>query len=71
MCQGVFGFQATSSGAAFFINTDLAIHYPNSEDFRLEVLDSLDPFTRSNIRQALVGKEWFDAYRNLKGTLLD
>lgn len=68
---GVYNFQSNSSGALFFINQDLDVLYPNSDDKRFEKLDTLEAFTRKNIRQTLKGKPWFQAYPNLKGPLLD
>ena len=67
----VYSFQSNASGAIVFVNTNLEVLYPNSDDECFEVLDSLEKFTRKNIRQALQGKPWFDAYRGLKGSLID
>ena len=67
----VYTFQSNSSGAQFFVNKNLVVLYPNSEDTCFETLDTLEEFTRKNIRQALAGETWFGAYTDLKGTLLD
>lgn len=67
----LYPFQSNSSGAQFFINKKLLILYPNSEDKCFEPLDTLEEFTKKNIRQALAGETWFEAYTDLKGTLLD
>jgi hypothetical protein len=45
--------------------------YPNSEDGCFVTLDTLEEFTKKNIRQALSGESWFKAYADLKGMLLD
>jgi hypothetical protein len=67
----VYCFQSNSSGAQFFVNKNLVMLYPNSEGGCFETLDTLEEFTKKNIRQALAGELWFEAYTNLKGTLLD
>lgn len=67
----VYYFQSNNSGAQFFINKNLVILYPSSENTRFETLDTLEEFTKKNIRQALAGESWFDAYADLKGVLLD
>lgn len=67
----VFCFQSNSSGAQFFLNKRLEVMYPNSEDRCFETLDTLEDFTKKNIRQVLAGARWFAAYTGLKGTLLD
>lgn len=67
----VYCFQSNNSGAQFFLNKKLDMMYPNSDDRRFETMDTLEEFTKKNIRQALVGAPWFAAYRGLKGTLLD
>ena len=69
---GLYCFQSNSSGALFFIDKQLNVVYPNSIDRRFEVLDSLEVFTKVNIRQVVDGARWFDAYRDkIKGDLLD
>jgi hypothetical protein len=68
---GVFSFQSNSSGAQFFINRKLEVLYPNADGECFERLDSLEEFTRTNIRQALKGELWFDAYPDLDGLSLD
>jgi hypothetical protein len=67
----VYSFQSNSSGAMFFVNKNLVVLYPNSENKCFETLDTLEEFTKKNIRQALSGASWFEAYADLKGTLLD
>ena len=67
----VHTFQSNNSGAQFFIRKDLVILYPNSEDKCFEKLDTLEEFTKKNIRQALAGETWFEAYVGLKGTQFD
>lgn len=67
----VYTFQSNSSGAQFFVNKKLVMLYPNSEGRCFETLDTLEEFTKKNIRQALAGETWFGAYTDLKGTLLD
>lgn len=67
----VYCFQSNSSGAQFFVNKNLVMLYPNSEGKCFEALDTLEEFTKKNIRQAIAGKQWFAAYAGLKGTLLD
>lgn len=68
----VYCFQSNSSGAQFFLNKKkLEMLYPNSEDRCFELLDTLEEFTKKNIRQALAGRPWFASYTGLKGTLLD
>ena len=70
--EGVYCFQYNSFGAGFFINADLSVVYPNSEAKRLEVLDSLDIFTKKNLRQVLAGRVWFDANsEGIRKRLLD
>jgi hypothetical protein len=69
--QDMYTFQSNSSGALFFINKKLEVLYPNSDDECFEKLDTLEEFTKSNIRQALEGAPWFEAYGDLKGSLLD
>jgi len=69
--SGVYYFQSNSSGAQFFVNKNLVILYPNSEDRWFETLDTLEEFTKKNIRQALAGELWSAAYTDLKGMLLD
>ncbi|GAA5505221.1 hypothetical protein [Novipirellula caenicola] len=67
----VYAFQTNSDGAVFFISRSLRMLYPNSENERFEELDSLEAFTRKTIQQVLDGHRWFDAYVDLKGSLLD
>jgi hypothetical protein len=67
----VFCFQSNSSGAEFFVNKSLVMLYPNSETKCFERLDTLEEFTKKNIRQAIAGAQWIEAYTDLKGTLLD
>jgi hypothetical protein len=67
----VYNFQSNSSGALFFINRNLEVLYPNSDDRCFEKLDTLEKFTRKNIKQALAGETWFQAYAGFIGTLLD
>ena len=67
----VYYFQSNSSGAQFFVNKNLLMLYPSSEDRCFKTLDTLEEFTKKNIRQALAGGSWFEAYTGLKGTLLD
>jgi hypothetical protein len=67
----VYCFQSNSSGAQFFVNKNLIVLYPNSQDRCFEILDTLEKFTKKNIRQVLSGASWFKAYADLKGTLLD
>lgn len=69
--EEVYYFQSNNSGALFFINNNLEVLYPNSDDECFEKLDTLEEFTRKNIGQALKGETWFQAYPDLKGTLLD
>jgi hypothetical protein len=69
--QDVYNFQSNDSGALFFINKNLEVLYPNSDDKCFEKLDTLEVFSRKNIDQALRGGRWFQAYADLKGTLLD
>lgn len=67
----VYAFQFASSGAQLFINKQLLILYPNPETESFEELATLEDFTRTNIRQALAGETWFEAYANLDRALLD
>lgn len=67
----LYNFQSNSSGAQFFVNKNLVMLYPNSEDACFKLLDTLEEFTKKNIRQALAGERWFEAYTDLKGMLLD
>jgi hypothetical protein len=67
----LYPFQSNSSGGQFFINKDLVMLYPNSVGKCFEMLDTLEEFTKKNIRQALAGVPWFGVYTDLKGTLLD
>jgi hypothetical protein len=69
--KDVYNFQSNSSGALFFINKRLDVLYPNSDDECFKKLDTLETFTRKNIRQVLDGKLWFGAYDGLEGRLLD
>ncbi len=69
--EGVYCFQFNSHGASFFINTELHILYPNAAEKRWDLLDTLEEFTKTNIRQTLLSMDWFSAYRDLKATLLD
>jgi hypothetical protein len=71
VAQDVYYFQSNNSGALFFINKKLEILYPNSDNQCFEKLDVLEGFSRTNIRQALRGAPWFEAYGDLKGSLLD
>ncbi len=68
---GVYGFQSNSSGALFHLDTRLRVLYPHVESASLRVLDSLEEFTRKNIRQALENETWFRAYADLDATLMD
>jgi hypothetical protein len=69
---GTHPFQRNSSGATFFLSQDLQVLYPNSADERFEVLDSLEDFTKTCIKQTLVDAGWFAAYSSsVKGTLMD
>lgn len=61
----LYPFQTNAHGAIFFINKSLDIFYPSAETERFMKMDSLDDFTRKNIRQALIAETWFTAYRNL------
>jgi hypothetical protein len=67
----LYHFQSNASGAQFFINKAQQILYPNAEDHCFTILDPMDEFTRKNIQQAVNGREWFDAYPNLKGVAFD
>lgn len=67
----VYTFQSNTHGALFFVSQSLRILSPNSDAERFDELDSLEMFTRQNIRQALAGRPWFEAYRGLAGSLLD
>jgi hypothetical protein len=69
--KDVFTFQSNSHGALFFVGKSLRVLYPNSEDERFDELDTLEVFTRKNIRHVLEGHRWFEAYSGLKGSLLD
>lgn len=68
--KDVYTFQSNNSGALFFINKKLEVLYPNSEEECFEKLETLEEFTKTNIRQALKGATWFEAYE-VDGTLLD
>ena len=67
----VYYFQSNNSGAQFFLNRKLEMLYLNSEVKRFETMDTLEEFTKKNIRQALAGGPWFAAYTGLKGAMLD
>jgi hypothetical protein len=69
--DGVFYFQSNHSGAQFFISREPDVLYPNAVDERWDRLDSLERFTRKNIRQVLKGEPWFDAYPDLPGVGID
>lgn len=69
--KDVYNFQSNSHGALFFVDKSLRVLYPNSENKRFDELDSLELFTRKNIRQTLNGRPWFEAYSGLKGSMVD
>lgn len=69
--EGVYKFQTNSSGALFHIDQSLNILAPNSDKKCLEKIDSLEDFTKNNIRQVLLGQEWFKLYQDLPGIFLD
>lgn len=66
----LYPFQSNEHGASFFISKSLDILYPSAEIEQFVKLDSLEDFTRKNIRQALMAETWFGAYRNLDPDLL-
>jgi hypothetical protein len=66
----IYPFQSNVHGASFFISKSLDIFYPSAETEQFVKLDSLEDFTRKNIRQALIAETWFGAYRNLDPDLL-
>jgi len=68
---GIYGFQSNSSGALFHIDEALNILAPDSERECMRVIDTLENFTRSCIRQTLADEEWFVLYKNLPGTFMD
>jgi hypothetical protein len=70
--RDTYYFQSNSGGALFFVNKKLDICYPSTDGECFETLDTLDEFTKTNIRQVLDWKQWFRAYSGrIKGTLLD
>ena len=69
--DGVFGFQSNASGALFHVDTQLNVLAPNSDKECLGVIDSLEDFTKKNIRQALAGERWSNLYEDLPGMFLD
>ena len=69
--EGIYNFQCNSSGALFHVDKSLNVLAPNSKKKRLEVIDSLEVFTRKNIRQTLIGESWFKLYDNLPSIFLD
>jgi hypothetical protein len=68
---GCYPFQDNSSGALFHLSADLRVLYPDAQRGRFSVLDSLEAFTRTNVRQALAGRLWFEAYQGLDADILD
>ena len=66
-----YPFQSNSSGAVVFINRDLEIIVPNAGSESFDVLNSLDSFTQQCIQSALDNQNWFSAYVDRCGDLLD
>ena len=58
-------------GAVFYVNTKLQILAPDADRGCFIVIDTLEEFTRKNIRQVLAGKSWFELYQDLSGTMMD
>lgn len=52
----VYAFQSNSSGARIFMSKNMMMLYPNSRGKCFERLDTLEEFTKKNIRQVLAGK---------------
>ena len=66
-----YPFQSNSSGALVFINRDLEVTVPNADSRSFDLLDSLDAFTQHCIQSTLDNQNWFSAYADRCGDLLD
>ena len=64
-------FQSNTSGALFYVDTKLDFLFPCVSTKRFAILDSLDDFTKTCIRQTIAGTPWFEAYSRRIPDLMD
>ncbi|HLP14461.1 MAG TPA: hypothetical protein VK177_21200 [Flavobacteriales bacterium] len=67
---GTYPFQSNFQGNLFHITEQLEILFPNREENCLSKLDSLEEFTKKNIRAVLEGNQWFSIYNESIGELI-
>lgn len=64
-------FQTNSSGGVIYINRDLKVVCPSVASQEFISLDALDTFTQKCLQKALDGDDWFTAYADIAGDLID
>ena len=62
--EGVYNFQANSSGALFHLSKTLNVLYPDIVSLQFEQLDTLESFTKNCISKSLEGEVWYSAYQD-------